>query len=239
MTNRVTLILGGARSGKSALAEKLAALRAGDAGKVLYVATLQPFDSEMRDRIVQHKASRPASWRTLETPFNLADDLTNGWQGEQIVLLDCLTLWTSNLLLRESELDRNFIEENAMYGEIYDDQPPQLETDREENITSDLQMTAPPRPQPRSSVPPDYARLEMRIMADIERVVKFASDKNCGLLIVSNEVGMGLVPPYPLGRVYRDMLGRANQRLAALADEVFIVFAGIPVELKKLAANLG
>jgi adenosylcobinamide kinase / adenosylcobinamide-phosphate guanylyltransferase len=238
MIEKVTLILGGARSGKSALAEKLASVRTGDSGNVLYVATLQPFDNEMRDRIVRHKASRPASWRTLETPFNLADDLGNGWQGEQIILLDCLTLWTSNLLLRESELDRNFIEENAMYGEIYDDQPPQLETDREENITSDLQMTAPSRPRPQPSAPPDYAGLEKRITADIECVVNFARQKNCGLLIVSNEVGMGLVPPYPLGRIYRDMLGRANQRLATLADEVFIVFAGIPVELKKLAANL-
>jgi adenosylcobinamide kinase / adenosylcobinamide-phosphate guanylyltransferase len=238
MTEKVTLILGGARSGKSALAEKLAAARKGDAGKVLYVATLQPLDSEMRDRIKQHKASRPTTWRTLETPYNLADDLTNGWQGEQIILLDCLTLWTSNLLLRESELDRNFIEENAMYGEIYDDQPPQLETDREENITSDLQMTAPP-PPPRPVAPPDYTGLEKRITTDLERVVSFVRSQNCGLLLVSNEVGMGLVPPYPLGRVYRDILGRANQRLAALADEVFIVFAGIPVELKKLAANLG
>lgn len=243
-TNQVSLILGGARSGKSALAEKLAGLRAGES--VLYVATLLPYDQEMRDRIKQHRQQRPASWLTLEEPYNLRASVEKSLanQTQTVVLLDCLTLWTSNLILRESQLATDLIERNGMYGEIYDDEvtnrstskrftPPQLDTDREEDITSDLQYVPSIRPH----ATPDYNRLEREILAELNELVQFLRQKKCGFIVVSNEVGLGLVPPYPIGRVYRDLLGRVNQQLAALADEVFMVYAGIPVELKKLQAE--
>lgn len=241
-SSQVSLILGGARSGKSALAEKLASLRAGES--VLYVATLLPYDQEMRDRIKQHRQQRPASWLTLEEPYNLRASLEKALENHTVVLLDCLTLWTSNLILRESQLATDLIERNGMYGEIYDDEVatrpaskrfmlPQLDTDREEDITSDLQYIPPLRPQ----ATPDYNRLEREILAELNELVQFLRQKKCGFIVVSNEVGLGLVPPYPIGRIYRDLLGRVNQQLAALADEVFMVYAGIPVELKKLQAE--
>src|SRR3954452_17215385 len=99
---KITLVLGGARSGKSTLAEKIVLKRAGESG-VLYVATLQPFDSEMQQRISSHKASRPATWRTLEAPYNLAGPVLENLQDEKLVLLDCLTVWASNRLLRDME----------------------------------------------------------------------------------------------------------------------------------------
>ncbi len=205
--SRISLILGGARSGKSHFAEKLAARRAGHQG-VLYVATLQPFDDEMRERVVSHRASRPATWQTVEAPFKLADGLLPAIQDQQLALIDCLTVWTGNLILRESGLDQSVtgIEE-------------------EEAVQS-------------SVLSPDYARLETEIIAELESIIAQARRREFGLIIVSNEVGMGLVPPYPLGRAYRDLLGRVNQRLATLADEAFFVMAGIPVDLKRLQAEL-
>lgn len=240
---KITLILGGARSGKSALAEKLAGLRASDS--VLYVATLLPYDREMQLRIRQHKANRPATWQTVEAPYNLRAGVERGLADQTVVLLDCMTLWTSNLVLRESQLADDLIERNGMYSEIYDDeitevkgrflnQPPLLDTDREEDVTSDLQLSPAPRP---THTTPDYAKLESEILAEVTGLVEFLREKGCGLVVVSNEVGFGLVPPYPLGRIYRDLLGRVNQHLAALADEVFMVYAGLPIELKKLQAE--
>ncbi len=239
---KVTLILGGARSGKSALAEKLAHKRAGDYA-VLYAATLLAADAEMKARVVEHRASRPASWHTVEVPYELADPLKAALGEARLVLLDCLTVWTGNLLIRESSPD------TALPGVIYDDDllsqalpaagSAPLEPDRELTITSDLQTVVTPQPQkPPAIHQPDYARLEAAWTAEVEGLVADLRQRGLGLIIVSNEVGMGLVPPYPIGRLYRDMLGRLNARLAALADEVFMVFAGLPVELKRLQAEL-
>ena len=248
--NKVTLILGGARSGKSALAEKLARRRA-STGAVLYVATSVAIDQEIRERIARHKASRPANWRTVEAPYELASQVLANLQNEQVVLVDCLTTWTGNLMLRESQRQAALLGTQAFYGEIYDDAiPPHLahtspnqpssalEPDREEDITSDLQLEVASK-SPTPVIPPDYARLETTIIAELENLVAQLRERKLGLLLVSNEVGMGLVPPYELGRAYRDLLGRVNQRLAGLADEAVIVFAGLPIELKKLQAGLG
>jgi adenosylcobinamide kinase / adenosylcobinamide-phosphate guanylyltransferase len=193
--SQVTLILGGARSGKSSFAEKLALKRAGENG-VLYVATAEPLDAEMQERVIQHRAARPASWRTLETAYNLAADIKANWQTEQLALIDCLTVWTSNLLLRECEFSP---------------------TDPDDIIL------------------PDMVKLEKSIIAELTNLIEDCRQKQRGLIMVSNEVGMGLVPPYPMGRAYRDMLGRVNQRLAQEADEVFMVLAGLPVNWKALS----
>jgi adenosylcobinamide kinase/adenosylcobinamide-phosphate guanylyltransferase len=175
----VVLLLGGARAGKSQLAEKLARQWG---RRVLYVATAQPGDEEMRQRVEMHRARRPAHWRTLEEPLNVADAVAPHLSSVDTVLLDCMTLWASNILLAE---------ENA-------------------------------------------ARAEKRLMGEIERLVERCRQGNVTLLVVSNEVGQGVVPAYPLGRQFRDVLGRANQLLARNADAVLYCIAGIPIELKML-----
>jgi adenosylcobinamide kinase / adenosylcobinamide-phosphate guanylyltransferase len=195
LSNTISLILGGARSGKSSFAEKLALKRAGEQG-VLSVATAEPFDAEMRARIAKHRAERPATWRTVEAPYNLCAEIQANWQTEKLALLDCLTVWVSNLLLRDSKFN----------------------PDNPDDVTL-----------------PDVAALEQAISNELNQLLEFCRQNNYGLIIVSNEVGMGLVPPYPMGRIYRDMLGRINQKLAGHADEVFMVLAGMAVDWKKLA----
>lgn len=176
----MTLILGGARSGKSDYAQRLAA----ESGRpVLYVATATAGDEEMAERIARHRAARPPDWRTLEAPVNIGQALEGAVAGGEVVLMDCLTLLVSNLMMDEGE-----------------------------EATED--------------------RLEARVVGELEAVLKVCTERGTDLIIVSNEVGMGLVPPYPMGRVYRDVLGRANQWLAARADRVVLMVAGIPVELK-------
>ena len=184
---RLILLLGGARSGKSSLAEKMARRLAPD-GRVLYVATAQAGDEEMRDRIAKHRASRPDGWRTLEEPLRLGERLAAEAGDASVVLLDCATLWVTNLLL-------------AACGESED-------------------------------VPP---AAEAEVLAELDSLLDAYRRRDATLLVVSNEVGLGLVPPYPLGRAYRDVLGRVNQRLAAAADEVYLLVAGLPVDLKALS----
>jgi adenosylcobinamide kinase/adenosylcobinamide-phosphate guanylyltransferase len=172
MSARITLILGGARSGKSARAEALARL---SKGPVTYVATYAagPADGEMSERIQAHRSRRPAHWQTVENRFDLAT-LFGELQG-QTVVLDCLTLWLSYHYEAVSEPELLAI----------------LGTALEEARRSELE-----------------------------------------LYIVSNELGMGLVPSSPGGRAFRDLSGRANQRVAALADDVEFQLAGLPLYLK-------
>jgi adenosylcobinamide kinase/adenosylcobinamide-phosphate guanylyltransferase len=164
----IELILGGARSGKSRLAEQRA-VASGLA--VTYVATAEAGDAEMAQRIAHHRASRPAAWRTLEEPLQLAAALTRAAAPERCLLVDCLTLWLSNALLGQQE------------GEI------------------DKLLAALPH-------------LPGRI------------------ILVSNEVGWGIVPGNALARRFCDEQGRLNQRAAALADTVTLVVAGLPWVLK-------
>ncbi|MCM3268225.1 bifunctional adenosylcobinamide kinase/adenosylcobinamide-phosphate guanylyltransferase [Paenibacillus elgii] len=178
------LVTGGARSGKSGFAEKYAAVL-GHEG--LYVATAQAYDDEMRRRIDLHRQSRSERgfrWTTAEEPFALAELLERS--TAPVVLVDCLTLWLSNWLLRL-------------------EQEPDAEAQLEAKIDS---------------------------LAAI-----FAAAKQPTVL-VTNEVGAGLVPEYKLGRIFRDLSGRMNQRLAREADQVFLVASGIPLELKSMAFKL-
>ena len=182
---KFSLFLGGARSGKSSLAEKIAAEEGGDA--VLYVATAEAGDEEMADRIARHQAARPESWRTLETPTGDGPAIKQAWQGEAVVLLDCITLLVTNLLPG---------------GVGFEQVAVQVE---------------------------EYERV---VLAEIEALLEVVGETEAHFLVVSNEVGMGLVPPYELGRAYRDILGRANRVLAEAADEVFFLVAGIPMQIK-------
>ena len=188
---RLILLLGGARSGKSAYAEQLAGKLAGDAS-VLYIATATPSDDEMRQRITRHQASRPPHWHTIEEPKNPADALQAS--AAPVALLDCMTLLVANLML------------DGDHGSALDE----------------------------ASLDADAAQAE--VDAAITRLLDVWRAGSATLIVVSNEVGMGLVPPYPLGRVYRAILGRVNARLAATADTVLLMVAGLPIELKMLAA---
>ena len=177
---RLTFVLGGARSGKSSYAERLA-METGEA--VLFVATAQPGDEEMAARIARHRVERPQTWTTLEAPTHVGEAIERAGP-EGVVLLDCLTLLTSNVLLQHTRDDI-----------------------------------------------PD-AEGEAAIQAEIERLLAAYHKGAASWIVISNEVGLGLVPPYPLGRVYRDALGRANQMVAGEADEVVLLVAGLPWSLK-------
>ena len=181
LDKKLVLILGGARSGKSTFAEAMAAERA---ARVLYVATAEPGDDEMRQRIAAHRLARPAVWQTLEEPLDLAGAIGDVVDGFDLVLVDCVTVWISNLLM-------------ALGGEAATD--------------DDLR----------------------RVLDNVAALVELYRRGQASFVLVANEVGLGLVPPYPLGRLYRDALGRANQRLAAAADEVYFLVAGIPLVVKK------
>jgi len=186
MAKQLILILGGARSGKSRLAEALA----GRLGRrILYLATAEGHDPEMAARIARHRSRRPASWRTVEAPTAVGQALAREHGDADLVLLDCLTLLASNILMPLGD-------------------------------------------------EPDEAEAAARLEREIDELLAAYEAGPASLIIVSNELGWGLVPPYPLGRVYRDLLGWAHQRLAARADRVYLMVAGIPVDLKKLQASL-
>lgn len=166
-----TLVLGGARSGKSAFAQK-AAETAVLAGRPVMIATGQAFDDEMAERIARHQADRGESWTTIEAPLALAEAIA-ALPADAVAVVDCLTLWLSNLMLAEHDVE-------AAAGELV------------------------------AAVAACPARL----------------------WLVSNEVGLGLVPETPLGRRFRDEAGRLHQRLAQVADTVYFVAAGLPLRMK-------
>lgn len=180
MTRHLTLILGGARSGKSTYAERLAAdLQC----PVIYIATATAGDAEMQERIANHRASRPADWATLEAPAQVGRAVAQSPLSADVYLLDCVTLWASNVIINLPEPHSVRQAQAAMDAELDD------------------------------------------LLAQIEQ-------RGGEWILVSNEVGLGLVPAYELGRLYRDTLGRANQRLAAAADRVIFMVAGLPMQVK-------
>ena len=193
---QLILILGGARSGKSAFAERLAA----SSGRtVTYIATATAGDDEMRTRIAHHRASRPREWHTIEEPLDLAGAVRQAYRFADVLLLDCVTLWLGNMLSQE---------------------PGQRENDdksiEELRITSNL-----------------FDEACLKQVEALLAVVQSA-EPNKTLIVVTNEVGLGVVPAYPLGRVYRDTLGYVNQRLAQAADRVYLMMAGMAVDIKRL-----
>ena len=181
MGKRLTLVLGGARSGKSDFAQALARKRGSDAA--LFVATAEAGDGEMRVRIEAHRAARPAAWQTLEAPRKIARALESAVQA-RVIVVDCITLWVSNVLLAE-------------------------ESNAQETMTR-----------------------------EIDDLITWYRANDAGMILVSNEVGMGLVPDNELGRAYRDLLGAVNKELAEHADDVFLLVAGLPVEIKARSARL-
>lgn len=170
----MTLVLGGARSGKSTHAERLVTgTLHGAARPAVYIATAEAGDVEMATRIMAHRARRGSTWTTIEEPLKLADALEQAAGHGHPVLVDCLTLWLSNLLMAEADVDE--------------------ETDA---------------------------------------LVASLDDCACPVVLVSNEVGLGIVPDTPLGRAFRDAQGRLNMRMAERADRVILMTAGLPLLLK-------
>lgn len=182
------LIIGGARSGKSALAEQ----RANDSGlAVVYVATALAEDAEMLRRVAHHRQRRPAHWRCVEAPLQLAAALRREAAADTCILVDCLTLWLANLFFAGRAAAQ------AEAGEAID--CPLLAGEIAELL--EALPTLPGR-----------------------------------VLLVSNEVGWGIVPANPLARLFADEQGRLNQRVAALCERVTLTAAGLPLELKSPAA---
>jgi adenosylcobinamide kinase/adenosylcobinamide-phosphate guanylyltransferase len=171
--NTSTLILGGARSGKSRRALELAGMQA---APHVFIATLEPGDEEMVDRIARHKAERGDDWQTVEAPRDLAAAIIAQGDRAGVILVDCLTLWVTNLLLAGQDTDA--------------------------------------------------------IAAAGEALGQAVGSCSCPLILVSNEVGYGVVPDNRLGRDFRDAAGTVNQKIAAACERVELVVAGIPVTVK-------
>ena len=166
---RLTFLLGGARSGKSAHAERLVCE---SSAPWTYIATAQAYDGEMVDRIADHRARRGEGWKTVDAPNNLANAIRAVPEGRPL-LVDCLTLWLSNRMLAEADIE-----------------------------------------------------------AESGALAALLSRPRGPWFVVSNEVGLGIVPHTPLGRRFRDAQGRLNQQVAAVADEVLLMVAGIPMKVK-------
>ena len=173
MANKIYFITGGARSGKSFFAENLAKDLA---GKRAYIATAQALDPEMAAKIEKHRRDRDNVWDTYEEPLAVAELLRKLSNRYQVILLDCLTLWLSNVMAH---------------------------TDGDDAVTARSQELA-------------------------AAISNF--DGSC--IVVSNEVGLGIVPDNPLARKFRDFAGMLNQKIARAADEVYFTAAGIPVKIK-------
>ena len=182
MGKRLTLVLGGVRAGKSSYAQRLAA----SGQRVLFVATAEAGDDEMKARIDAHRETRPVGWDALEEPIDLAGALKPLLPSYDTVLLDCLTLWVSNLLLKG----------------------------------------------------PDLASARKGILPETDRLLELYRSADASWIIVSNEVGLGVIPTTELGRVYADELGRVNQLVAAEADDVYFMAAGLPLRVKPDGATL-
>jgi len=168
-TPRTILVLGGARSGKSRHAQSLAEAMTPTG---CFIATAQAWDAEMRDRIVRHQADRDARWTTVEAPLALPEALAAHGRADRVLLVDCLTLWLTNLLLGEADLT-----------------------------------------------------------AAGDALVAAIADAPGPIVLVSNEVGFGIVPDNALARRFRDAQGSLNQRLARVCDATDLVVAGLPLRL--------
>ena len=171
----VTLILGGARSGKSRYAQSLASAFP----RVIFIATARRSDAEMRVKVARHRGERPSSWKTLEVTTGLDRVLRESCGGADLLLIDCLTFYLANVM-------------GWKRGKHYE------------------------------------------LNCHLQRVCEAVRDVEASVVIVSNEVGSGVVPAYRSGREYRDLLGEFNQQLALIADRVILMVAGLPLTLKDL-----
>ncbi len=172
--NKTTFVIGGCRSGKSGHALKLAEKTSDK--KRLFIATCVPRDEEMKQRIMRHRQERNKSWETVEEPLLIPEAITEHSRDAQVILVDCLTLWISNLLLEIKDVEKI-----------------------------------------------------NQCVAGLARAIESCA---CPVILVSNEVGTGIVPENSLARLYRDIVGFANQKIAQSCEDVIWMVAGIPVRIK-------
>ncbi len=171
----ITFVTGGCRSGKSRYAQNLAEELAEK--NRIFIATCVPYDDEMKERVENHKKTRDKTWSTIEAPILLADAISGPYEKADVILVDCLTLWLSNLMLDPSETKN--------------------------------------------------------IKARVNELTQALKQAPCPVILVSNELGQGIVPENRLARKYRDLVGNTNQKIARVADFVVLVVAGIPMHIKK------
>jgi adenosylcobinamide kinase/adenosylcobinamide-phosphate guanylyltransferase len=169
----ITLVLGGARSGKSRFAQELAA----GSVRVAYLATARPSDAEMKSKIRRHRAERPSLWETIEVESDLAKTIRYTGRKTDLLLVECMTTYVG-AMIGIKDTGRNAVEK------------------------------------------------------EIEKVCDAIRETSASVIVVSNEAGSGVVPPFPSGRLFQDVLGHANQQIAAIADTVILMVAGIPVGIK-------
>ena len=172
--NQSTLVIGGCRSGKSTIALDL--VENLNTGQKVFVATCQPLDHEMEDRVARHQAERGLDWKTVEEPLALVEAVKNNARPGCVILVDCLTLWISNLVLADNTQDR--------------------------------------------------------IVEIAKELAEAIREAPCPVILVSNEVGAGIVPENALSRLFRDAAGKVNQIMARACKNVLWVVAGIPVSIK-------
>ena len=177
--SRVTFVFGGARSGKSRFSQKL-----GESvpGKRLFIATAQPLDDEMKKRIESHRTSRGKNWATIEEPLEISKAIRENGNEYPLILIDCLTIWISNLLER-------------------------------------------------------FGGDEEKILEEVRSIEEAIKESDGRFIVVSNEVGMGIVPENKMARQFRELLGIVNQRMAELSDRVILMASGVPMVLKGQATN--
>ncbi len=184
MSKKCILIVGGARSGKSTFAQELA-LKSDKL--VLFVATAEASDEEMRYRIEQHQKARPSAWNTLEVTTHIGKKIVQEIGEARVVIIDCITLLVNNV-----------------FGQYSHENTEQI----------------------------DAPLIEKKLTSEISELVECINQVNASFIIVTNEVGTGLVPANKVGRLYRDLLGKANQILAQRADEIYLMVAGLPLPIK-------
>jgi adenosylcobinamide kinase/adenosylcobinamide-phosphate guanylyltransferase len=172
--NKIIFVIGGCRSGKSQYALQTAEKMSGN--RKIYIATCVPYDDEMKQRVAKHQTARGQSWTTVEEPMHLPVAISERSQEADVILVDCLTLWVSNLLMETNDED-------------------------------ELEET-------------------------ISQLTDTLEKATCPIVLVSNEIGTGIVPENRLARQYRDIIGLANQAVAKAAGKVIWMVAGIPVSIK-------
>jgi len=182
-----TFVLGGVRSGKSQFALDQAKAQQNGA-QVTFLASAIPFDQEMKERVKQHQAERPAEWETIEAPYNVVQPLRQLSQNQGLILWDCVTVFVSNLMIEEMGPD--------------------------------------------DSKKLDPKKVEKKILGEIEQILALKKECRADMIVVSNEVGHGVVPESESGRFFRDIAGKVNQVIAAASDHVFLITAGIPLKIK-------
>lgn len=186
--SEIILVTGGARSGKSTIAEKILLNKNED---ILYIATSIAFDEEMEDRVKKHQERRDERWKLVETYKDFHKLVDNEeFKNCEYILLDCITVMLSNRFF-------------------------------DYRMGNDTELEK-------------YDELEIEILKDVENLLRISKENNKNIVIVTNELGMGIVPIDRSSRMYRDIAGRINQHIASQADKVVLAVSGIGVDIKKL-----